>query len=117
MTPRKAIRRTWLRRKSRKSRVLTRTGRVILDSRGISALRLAVYERAEGRCEKVKDGKRCNRVANWSGWKHGELRHIVWRSHGGSDTAENTQWNCWECHNAEHQKNEGRVDATARQDG
>jgi len=75
-------RRSWIRPKRRERKVLWRTGRVIEDAAGMKALRLKVYRRAGGRCEVEWNGKRCNKFAPWSGYRHGHLVHIVARGHG-----------------------------------
>jgi hypothetical protein len=84
-----------------RSRVLWRTGRVILKGQDKTELRHCVYERAAGRCEEVRNGKRCNRFAPWDGLKHGELSH---KKHGAhrDDTDAGTLWSCRECHSRRH---------------
>lgn len=85
--------------KDPRSKVLWRTGRVILKGQDKTDLRRNVYCRAGGRCEiewpdANGKAKRCNKFAPWSGIGHGELVHIVASAHGGSDSLENCQWGC-----------------------
>ena len=72
--------------KDPRSRILWRTGRVVLKGQDKTDLRRQVYARAGGRCEEVRNGKRCNRFAPWDGLQHGELSH---KRHGANrdDTA------------------------------
>ena len=84
-----------------RSRVLWKTGRVILRGADMTELRRKVYQRAGGRCEVMRRGKRCNRFAAWDGFGHGELSHD---KHGASrnDTPETVLWSCRECHENRH---------------
>ena len=68
--------------KDPRSRTLWRTGRVVLKGQDKTDLRRQVYRRANGRCEVLKNGKRCGKFAAWSGWHHGELSHIIASAHG-----------------------------------
>jgi hypothetical protein len=86
--------------KDPRSRVLWRSGRVILKGKDMTRFRWQVFDRAEARCEIVIDGKRCKKYAPWSGPGHGELVHILARAHGGSDTIDNCLWGCREHHKA-----------------
>lgn len=94
----KPLRRGWIRPKRREKKVLWRTGQVKEDAAGMYRLRRFVFKRAGGNCEVKKRGKRCGKYAPWDGYRHGELSHIIARKRGGSDTPENTEWACWECH-------------------
>ena len=87
--------------KDPRSKVLWRTGRVKLRGQDKTDLRRAIYNRAGGRCEEIRNGKRCNRFAAWDGLKHGELSH---RKHGANrdDTEEGVIWSCKECHAERH---------------
>lgn len=87
--------------KDPRSKVLWRTGRVILKGQDKTDLRRQVYTRAAGRCEEVRNGKRCNKFAPWDGLQHGELSH---RQHGASrdDTPSGVIWSCRECHRKRH---------------
>jgi hypothetical protein len=87
--------------KDPRSKVQWRTGRVILKGQDKTELRRAVYNRAGGRCEEIRNGKRCNRFAAWGGVKHGELSH---RKHGANrdDTTDGVIWSCRTCHSARH---------------
>lgn len=49
--------------------------------------------RAKGRCEE------CGQLPDWRGLQG---HHIVKRSQGGEDTAENCLINCGRCHSGEH---------------
>jgi hypothetical protein len=86
-----------------RSYIETRTGRVVLFGADKTNLRREVYARAGGRCENVLGtGKRCNKYASWDGVGKGDLAHVTHRGKGGSDTLENTRWNCRECHKQQH---------------
>jgi hypothetical protein len=87
--------------KDPRSRVLWRTGRVILKGQDMSGLRWQVFDRAGARCEALRNGKRCNRYAPWDGMKHGELSHD---RHGAAktDTLESVLWSCRDCHRKRH---------------
>ena len=87
--------------KDPRSRILWRSGRVILKGADMTDLRRKVYRRANGRCEVKRNGKRCGQFAPWDGFKHGELAHLVGRGRTGSDTEANTVWSCRECHRNE----------------
>ena len=112
MKPRRPLRRTYLARhpkprehrdqghgfKDPRSRVLWRTGRVILKGQDKTDLRRAVYNRAGGRCEIERNGKRCNWFAPWDGPGHGELVHRIASSHGGSDSRSQLSVGMPDCH-------------------
>lgn len=86
-----------------RSRVLPKTGRVILRGRDMTELRREVYRRSGGHCEAIKSsGKRCNKFAAWDGFGKGELSHIPDRAHQGSDVPAETIWSCRECHARRH---------------
>jgi 5-methylcytosine-specific restriction endonuclease McrA len=95
---------SWIRKKKRRHRELWRTGQVKLSGHEMGELRLKVYERSNGRCERIIEGNRCNKPAPWDGWKHGELRHGLWRSQGGSDSSDNCEFWCADCHHDEHKR-------------
>lgn len=92
----------WLRRKSKPSRVLWRTGQVILRGEDMRQFRLKIFRRAGGRCEVMKGSKRCNVYAPWDGFGHGELSHEVHRGRGGSDVESNVLWSCKKHHDQRH---------------
>ena len=94
----KRWRSSWMPKGKKQRRVLWRTGRVIEDGAGKKALRLAVYQRAEGRCEVVWDGKRCNKFAAWDGHYKGDLIHLKDPIKGHSDEPELCEWGCHSCH-------------------
>ena len=90
-------------RKPRVRKELWRTGQIIEDAEGMRKLRLAVFHRAGGRCEAIReDGQRCNKFAKWDGFGHGELSHEVHRGRGGSDVESNCFWSCPPCHRRRH---------------
>ena len=60
-----------------------------LKGKEIEKLRRQVAERAKYRCQK------CGGPASW---EKGHMAHIKSRGSGGSDTLENTQWECFNCH-------------------
>lgn len=67
----------------------------------ITAVRLARYEHAEGRCELQKGTGCIKGVLPWDGpdaFSHGHLAHVLGRGAGGKWTFENTRWACWWCH-------------------
>ena len=99
------LKRSWIKVKKRRRRVLWRSGRIIEDAAGMASLRLEVFRRANGRCEV------CGRFAKWQGIGGGELAHIVARGRGGSDTAENLLWKCRGCHRADHPGPQWRIAA------
>ena len=94
----KRWRSSWFRKGKKERRVLWRTGRVIEDSAGKKALRLRVFQRAEGRCEIEWDGQRCNKYAPWDGFNHGHLVHLKDPIKGHSDEDSLCQWGCADCH-------------------
>ena len=65
------------------------------------AVRLAVYERAGGRCE-LNLGPKCIKgVLPFEGdtpWDHGHFVHIKSKGAGGKFTVENGRWGCYQCH-------------------
>lgn len=81
-----------------RSYVVTHSGRIVLRGADKTDLRRTLYRRSGGRCEIRWKGKRCNRFAPWDGLGHGEMVHIVASAHGGSDSADNCQWGCPDCH-------------------
>jgi 5-methylcytosine-specific restriction endonuclease McrA len=87
------IRRSPIKKRKKRARVLWRSGRVILDAKGMAELREQVYERSLGRCEN------CG-VPTY--YQSGHLHHVKHRSAGGSDTLENSLWLCVDCHVAHH---------------
>jgi 5-methylcytosine-specific restriction endonuclease McrA len=50
-----------------------------------------------------RDGYRCVRCGRPVTWNTGELAHIVPRGCGGSDTDDNVETCCQQCHRDEHQ--------------
>lgn len=62
------------------------------DAAGMAVLREAAFDRAEGKC------CICGKFAPREGFNKGDLIHKVFRSHGGSDTLDNVEWGCHECH-------------------
>lgn len=60
----------------------------------------------------------CERKTNPDdvGLKRGHRHHIVYRSAGGKDVAENVVTLCWECHNDEH-KNRLQIVAVTTEQG
>ena len=97
----RAMKRTPIKRKAKRART-TKSGRVILDAKGMKALREAVFERADGRCQCVlvlKQNTACNyRCPNLATAMH----HVVYRSHGGSDSLDNCLALCKQCHDDIH---------------
>jgi hypothetical protein len=87
--------------KDPRSKILWRTGRVILRGQDKTDLRRQVYHRAAGRCEDQRNGKRCNRFAAWDGLEHGELSHNRHGAHR-DDTPAGVIWSCRECHKRRH---------------
>jgi hypothetical protein len=83
----------------RKRRPGTRRGQPTAQEK--MAVRLAVYERAQGRCE-VRKHPECSgdRILPWGGdlFVIGHLAHIKSKGAGGEFTEENTVWSCWKCH-------------------
>jgi 5-methylcytosine-specific restriction endonuclease McrA len=89
--------------RKKKSRILWRTGRVILEGKDYTEFRRTLFQRSGGHCEIPKeDGEPCGVYAPWMGYRHGEVHHVIKRSHGGSDTPENCFWSCDSCHRGEH---------------
>src|SRR5581483_2712857 len=93
MKPRKPLKRSWIRRKPKRARVLWRSGRVILDAAGMRELRETVFARSGGRCEN------CRTKITWEWF---ELHHLIHRSRGGSDDERNCAAYCRTCHAAAH---------------
>jgi len=85
-----------------RSRVFSRTGRVKLYGEDYRDFRWQVYHRAGGRCEMLRNGKRCNRQAGWDGIQCGHVHHEPFRSHGGSDELGQVSWACADCHRTRH---------------
>lgn len=94
------LRRTALRPKAKKAKTSWRNPeRVRLGNGEMSKLRSEAFERADGRCENVRDGKRC---PNKVGWFSADLHHIKHRSAGGGDVIGNVMVVCWPDHRAHH---------------
>jgi len=94
------MKRTPLRRKTpiRKRRPGTRRGQPTAHEK--SAIRLKVYERANGECELRLSDECIRGRLPWDGpdpWSHGHLVHLRVRSLGGW-TEDNLRWGCWHCH-------------------
>ena len=82
-----------------RSHIVTSTGRVVLRGKDKTNLRWKVFKRAGGKCELTQpDGARCNRYAPFDGRGHGELVHRTASAHGGSDSLDNCEWGCADCH-------------------
>ena len=81
-----------------RSYIETRTGRVVLFGQDKTKLRREIYARAGGRCEILREGKRCGKFAPWDGIGHGELVHIRNKAFKRNDTLEFTEWGCRACH-------------------
>lgn len=100
----KPLKRSPLKRKAKKARVL-KSGRVILDCRGMAELRKQAWDRSEGRCECYMIPEMaplgCGGFLNWT---VDHLHHLTFRSHGGSDTLENVAFIRQECHDIAHGK-------------
>lgn len=71
-----------------------------LKGKKLRKLRQECYDKAEGCCQE------CGAPAAWDGgiMFRGHMHHIKHRSLGGSDTIENVQWLCNNCHNEAHGK-------------
>jgi hypothetical protein len=66
-----------------------------------TAVRLAVYERAEGRCELNLVADCIQGVLPFTGvtpWDHGHAVHLKSTGAGGRWTMENIKWGCHPCH-------------------
>lgn len=66
----------------------------------VSAIRLAVYERAGGLCELNLMPDCIKGVLPFSGdspWDHGHLVHVHAKRRFGT-TVEGCRWGCWKCH-------------------
>ena len=66
-----------------------------------AAVRLAVYERAGGRCELNLGPKCIEGILAFEGdtpWDHGHFVHIKSKGAGGAFTVENGKWGCFQCH-------------------
>jgi hypothetical protein len=66
-----------------------------------ASVRLAVYERAEGRCELHLLPNCIRGVLPYGGgtvWDHGHLVHLKSRGAGGSWSLDNCKWGCYICH-------------------
>ena len=64
-------------------------------------VRLAVFERAEGKCE-LNLGPKCIKGAlpftGITPWDHGHFVHVKSKGAGGAFTEENGKWGCFQCH-------------------
>lgn len=95
------LRRTPLKRYTpvRKKRLGVRKGQPSNAEK--SDVRLAVYQRAGGRCE-LNLGPKCIKgVLPFEGitpWDHGHFVHVKSKGAGGKFTVENGRWGCWQCH-------------------
>ena len=107
------LKRAWLRPKKRKSRVLWRTGRVVLDSAGRIMLRGKAFRRSKGFCEcwRATGKKPCGLRVEWQGPFAGHLHHIKFLSHGGSDAMRNLAFIASVCHEAIHGRLQWRAGA------
>lgn len=56
-----------------------------------------LWERAAGRCEAIKDGRRCRNLGR-------DAHHVKARSKGRDDRLSNLSWLCGPCHDAEDWK-------------
>jgi hypothetical protein len=87
----------------RKKRPGVRRGQPTREEK--EGLRMAVYARAEGRCE-LNLGPKCIKgvlpYTADSPLFHGHLVHIKSRGAGGKWTMENCRWGCVECHSGYH---------------
>lgn len=97
----KPLKRSPLKRKAKRARVL-KSGRVILNARGMFLLRTDAFVRSEGTCECHRYKRRgCRKAVDWV---NGHLHHLIFKSHGGSDTLENVAFVRQECHDKVHGK-------------
>lgn len=95
------LRRTRIKPKAKQHRESApwRQQRIRLDAKGMWALRSEVFARAQFQCENLIYGERCPAKIGWHSF---QLHHIIHRSQGGSDSAENTLALCWDCHEDHH---------------
>jgi 5-methylcytosine-specific restriction endonuclease McrA len=100
--PKKPLKRSWIKKKPKKAKTSWRSGKIRLDARGMEDLRLAAYQRSGGRCESVKQGKRCGKPFHYLTF---ELHHLQHRSLGGSDVLQNVACLDAKCHSDHHLKN------------
>jgi hypothetical protein len=87
----------------RKRRATPRRGSLTAAEK--HAIRLAVYVRAQGRCELNLGPKCIPGVLPWDGESplfYGHLVHVRSRGAGGDWTLENCRWGCVECHSGYH---------------
>lgn len=91
------LRRTRIKPKAKQHRESApwRPQRIRLDAREMQELRHAVFSRENGLCE------HCYKFV---GLYTGHMHHRIHRSHGGSDSLENCQWLCPDCHDRAHGK-------------
>ena len=73
-----------------------------LKGKAYTLFRKAVHDRARGMCEEC--GMWAPRLIDgrFDLYRCGHVRHIKSKGSGGSDTLENVEWWCWNCHRAEH---------------
>ena len=95
------MKRSPLRRRTplRKRRAGLRRGELTAKEKEV--IRLAVYERAGGRCELNLMPNCIRGVLPFTGdtpWNHGHLVHMKSRGAGGDWTLENCKWGCYVCH-------------------
>ena len=95
------MKRTPIKRKAKHAKI-TKSGRVILDAKGMKALGEAVFERAGGQCENYVNHRYADFGLMRCVFGPQELHHIVYRSHGGSDSELNTAAICLHCHHEIH---------------
>jgi len=79
-----------------------RDGRIKRTGADYTRFRYALYQRANGRCEMVRDGERCNRFA---GLRDGAAHHVNGRGMGGAKRDDNPSvcvWACPACHDKKH---------------
>jgi 5-methylcytosine-specific restriction endonuclease McrA len=83
----------------RKKRSKPRRGQATKEEK--NAIRLAVYERAQGQCELRILGTCIRGQLSYSGdtpWDHGHLVHLKSLGSGGKWSMENCRWGCHICH-------------------
>lgn len=83
----------------RRIRPGTRRGQPTRQERDI--IRLAVYERAGGRCELRKSERCIPGILPFEGitpWDHGHLVHLRSEGAGGKTDMRNCRWGCHICH-------------------
>jgi hypothetical protein len=82
----------------RKKRPGTRRGQPTPEE--VKAVRLAVFERAKGKCELNLIPECIKGVLPFEGdspWDHGHLVHIHAKRRFGT-TVDGCKWGCWKCH-------------------